>query len=100
MKEENNIVNLDKFKKARSITKAERAQRIMEWKVETQIEFINEGKINDGADCLKATIEQSRNIIEKNRAKKKAIEVIDEIEKRGYKDEAEQLRWVLQKYLN
>lgn len=100
MKEENDIVNLDKFKKTRSVTQAERAQRIMEWKVDTQIEFIKEGKMHDGADCLKATIEQSRNIIEKNRAKKKAVEVIDEIERRGYKDEAEQLRWILQKYLN
>ena len=37
MKEENNIVNLNKFKETRSITQAERAQRIMEWKVDTLV---------------------------------------------------------------
>lgn len=99
MKEENNIVNLDKFKKTRSITQAERAQRIMEWKVDTLIEAIKNGKPSEGLNRIEYVL-NSVNKAELQEAKKEIVEILNILEGRGYKEQADQYRWALQKYLN
>jgi hypothetical protein len=95
-----NTINFETYKKTRCIEEAERYQRILNFKVAKQIEFIEKGRINDGADLLRASIESAENGLEKIRFKEKAREVIDKVAERGYEKEAEQLRWILQKELN
>ena len=99
MKEENNIVNLDKFKKTRSITQAEREQRIKEWKVSTLVEAIKKGKPSDGLNRMEFVL-TSVNKAELNEAKKEIVEILNILESIGYKEQADQYRWALQKYLN
>lgn len=99
MKEENNIINLDKFKKTRSITQAEREQRIKEWKVSTLVEAIEEGNPSDGLNRMEFVL-TSVNKAELNEAKKEIVEILNILESIGYKEQADQYRWALQKYLN
>lgn len=94
-----NTINLDTYKKTRDIEEAERYQRILNWKIDVSIDYIKQGKTSDATDLLKATIEQSRDAIERERAKKKAIEVINGVEERGFNDDADKMRWILQNYL-
>lgn len=94
-----NTVNLETYKKTKSIDEAERYQRILNWKIDVSIDYIKQGKTSDATDLLKATIEQSRDAIERERAKKKAIEVINGVEERWFKDDADKMRWILQNYL-
>ena len=99
MKEENDIVNLDKFKKTRSVTQAERAQRIMEWKVDTLVEAIKKGNPSDGLSRMEYVLTRV-NKAELQEAKKEIVEILNILEGRGYKEQADQYRWALQKYLN
>lgn len=94
-----NTVNLETYKKTKSIDEAEHYQLILNWKIDVSIDYIKQGKTSDAADLLKATIEQSRDAIERERAKKKAIEVINGVEERGFNDDADKMRWILQNYL-
>ena len=94
-----NTINFETYKKTRCIEESERYQRILDWKVETQIEFIKKGKISDAADCLRATMDAARNTEELNNAKRKAVEVISKVAELGYADAAMKIEWLLQKYL-
>lgn len=93
-----NMVNLDVFKRTRSIDAAEREQRAFEWQVKTQIEFISQGRISDAEDLLRAGL-----LIKENRTtdeeRKHFNRVLAEVGRRGYKDAERELRWRLQKYL-
>ncbi len=94
------LVNMDMFRKTHSVSEAERYQRILEWKIEVQIVFIEKGRINDAADLLRATIIHARNIDERKRAIYKAKEIIEGVANRGHADDADCLRQILQDYLD
>lgn len=93
-----NMLNLDVFKRTRSIDAAEREQRAFEWQVKTQIEFISQGRISDAEDLLRAGL-----LIKENRTtdkeRKHFDRVLAEVGRRGYKDAERELRWRLQRYL-
>lgn len=97
-KNKDNTVNLETYKKTRNIEEAERYQRILNWKVDTLVEAAESGKPSDGLSHIMATVEQAEPH-ELPRVIKKTKEILEAFEARGYKKEAEQYRWALQKYL-
>lgn len=94
---DNNTVNFETFKKTRSVEEAERYQRILNWKADTLVEAIESGKPSDGLSHMVAVLTQV-NKAELNDAKKEILDILDNLERRGYKKETEQYRWALQEY--
>lgn len=94
-----NTVSFETYKKTRSLEQAEREQKSFEWKVNTQIELIRNGRIDDAEDLLIAFLGVKENVTT-DEERKKCIRIISEIENKGFQKEAEELRWRLNKYLS
>ena len=91
------LIDFEKYKKTKDMGSATASQRIFEWQVQTQIDFIKNGIISDAADCLEALFRVKPSEMEAS--KRKCDRILKELKKRGYVEQEKELRWRLQRYL-
>ncbi len=92
------LVNFETFQKTRDLEEAEREQRIFNWQAERIVEYVKQGKLNDAEDLLIAGLLVKENATT-DYERKKYSDILAKVGEYGYKNEEQELRWRLQKYL-
>ena len=97
-KENRVLVSFETFRKTHNLGAAEREQRIFNWQVESIVEYVKQGKLNDAEDLLIAGLGVKENVTT-DYERKKYSDILTKVGECGYKNEEQELRWRLQKYL-
>jgi hypothetical protein len=95
---DNKVVNFETYKVTHNLSKAEQQQRLFDWEIQSAVDFLKDGRIDDVYDCIKAGL-----LVNQNRTtdyeRKYFDKILTAIGNKGFKDEEKELRWRLQKYL-